>query len=75
MSTPALPSSIKALRASLRTAAEPGLRDRLQNALARVERLYGLRKPVKQDMGDMRRRRFVGETHRLPVHSRGIGKH
>ncbi len=66
-----LPAPTKALRASLRTAREPRLRDRLSDALARCEALYGLRKPVKQDMGDMRRRRFVRETHRLPVHSRG----
>ncbi len=67
MPSPALPSAIKALRASLRTATEPGLRDRLQAALWRVEALYGLRRtPADEDTGDLRRRRFVRDRH--PVH-------
>ena len=64
-----VPSAVKALRRSLRSAQEPALRDRLREALARVERLYGVAKPVeqdRQDMGDMRRRQFVRENHRIP---------
>ena len=64
----ALPSAVKALRKSLRTAREPGLRDRLSQALARLERLYGLRTaPPHEDTGDLRRRRrFVRDRH--PIH-------
>lgn len=62
-----LPAPVKALRASLRTAREPGLRDRLSQVLRRVERLYGLgTAPPDEDTGDMRRRRFVQDRH--PVH-------
>ncbi len=67
MPSPTLPSAVKALRSSLRTATEPGLRDRLSQALARLERLYGLRTDRRdEDTGELRRRRFVRDRH--PVH-------
>ena len=58
MSRPVLPAPVKALRASLRTATEQALRDRLSAALRRVELLYGLSsEPAHDDDGDLRRRR------------------
>jgi len=50
MATPRLPPAIRALRASLRGASESALRERLQVALAGLERLYGLAPRVDEDV-------------------------
>jgi hypothetical protein len=72
MSKP-IPSALKALRRSLRGATDDHLRDRLQTAIGRLERMYGVAKPAAvpdEDTGDMKRRQFVRENHRIPLHQR-----
>jgi hypothetical protein len=59
------PPALAAVRASLRGATEPELRDRLSRVIAGLERLYGVGKPTAQDQGDLRRRRFAQSRHNL----------
>jgi hypothetical protein len=66
MTTPRLPPALKALRASLRSAQESALRERLSRAIRGLELLYGLRTPAPQDDGDLRRHRFVADRHPAP---------
>jgi hypothetical protein len=64
--TPPVPPALKAVRASLRTAAEPALRDRLSQVIAGLERLYGVRsESPDEDQGDMRRRKFARARHNV----------
>jgi hypothetical protein len=66
MATPPVPSSLKALRVSLRRATDDAMRDRLSHAIEYLERVYGLRRALPQDDGDMRRRKvFCRSPHRL----------
>lgn len=69
--TAPVPSALKALRASLRTASEPVLRDRLLGAVAYLSRLYGVPAGLPEaeaDQGDLRRRRqFAASRHRGPI--------
>jgi hypothetical protein len=68
-----VPDPIKALRASLRAASEPALRDRLCEALRRLEQLYGC--PVSPetapDLDLKRRERFCRSAHHF---TRTVGK-
>ena len=66
MTTPRVPSALKVLRASLRSAQESALRERLSRAIRRLEVLYGLKPAVYEDTGDMRRNYFVSQRHPAP---------
>jgi hypothetical protein len=69
--TAPIPPAVKAVRASLRKATEPGLVVRLQDMLIRLEALYHLRSEnTRPDMGDLRRRRFVASSHRGHIETR-----
>lgn len=67
MPTRPIPSALMTLRESLRRATDEGMRDRLSQSIAYLERLYGLRsEPMPQDDGDMRRRKvFCRGQHRI----------
>ena len=59
---PAIPSALRALRASYRACKEPQLRDRLSEAIRRLELLYRLPPSFPDDDGDMRRRKIFAEA-------------
>ena len=62
-----LPPALKALRRSLAGATEVSLRERIQEAIRGLERLYGISSgPTRQDDGDMKRRTFCQDRHPAP---------
>ncbi len=68
MSKP-VPPAIRALQSSLRGCTEAPLRERLQEAIRGLERLYNRpANPEPQDNGDLRRQRFVADRHPAPRH-------
>jgi hypothetical protein len=50
-------ANIEALKRSLASASEPTLKDRLQVTIERLIKLYANDKPIKQDDGDMKKRK------------------